>query len=127
MTPNPVSVHEDTLLPDAARLLVENWVSGLPVVGAEGDLVGIISERDLLFQHESIRCVGDVMTRHVRTADESASIEELAGILLEQCIKRIPIVRDGRLVGIVSRHDLLLAQLADESALAEEATSNPAR
>jgi CBS domain-containing protein len=127
MTPDPVTVREDTLLSDAARLLVDNWVSGLPVVGAEGEVVGIISERDLLFRHESIRCVRDVMTRKVITADESASIEELAAILLEQCIKRVPIVQDGRLVGIASRHDLLLAQLADETATSEEACRESVR
>jgi CBS domain-containing protein len=119
MTPNPVTVRENTPVSDAARLLVQNWVSGLPVVDAEGRLVGIISERDLLFQHRTIRYVGDVMTRDLITAEESASIDDLATMLLEHCIKRVPILRGGQLVGIVSRHDLLLAQFADESATSE--------
>lgn len=102
-----VTVREDTPLDDAARLLVERQVSGLPVVNDAGDL---------LLRHDAIRLVRDVMIRSVIAAEESATYMDLVEILLQHNIKRVPIVRGGRLVGIVSRADLIRGQLALEAA-----------
>jgi CBS domain-containing protein len=111
-----VTVREDTPLNDAARLMVDRQVSGLPVVNDAGELLGIMTERDLLLRHEAIRLVRDVMVRHVITAEESATYMDLVEILLQHNIKRVPIVRGGRLVGVVSRTDLIRGQLALETA-----------
>ncbi len=116
MSVKVVTVREETPITDAARLLVKLQISGLPVVDPQGSIQGIITERDVLLQHELIRCVGDIMTIDVITVEESTSLEELAQILLQHNIKRVPVLRGGRLVGIVSRTDVIRGQLAAEAA-----------
>jgi len=112
----------------AARLMLDRGVSGLPVVDDDGVLVGMITEGDLirrmefgqgpppgLSANESYEiiikanswCVKDVMTTPVATLPEDATVEEIAGLLVSRKIKRVPIMRDGRIVGMVSRKDLL--------------------
>ena len=124
MSTSLVTVREDLTVPDAARLMVERQVSGLPVVDAEGALIGIVTERDVLLRHETIRCVGDVMTRGVVTAEETADYMDLVEILLQHGIKRVPIVRDNRLIGIVSRTDLLRGLIEEEAQAAQAAGSD---
>src|SRR5215467_2454151 len=114
MTRHLLTVREDTPLNEAARLMVERQVSGLPVVNDAGELIGIMTERDLLLRHEAIRFVRDVMVRSVITADESATYMDLVELVLQHNIKRVPIVSGGRLVGVVSRADLIRGQLAAE-------------
>lgn len=126
---------------EAAELLVDAEVSAAPVVDRHGKMVGIVSEADLLrraeietIEHKSwllrlladdtqtardyvrshSRRVVDVMTRDVVTASEDASLNKLAELMHAHNIKRIPIVRDGVVVGIVGRRDLLEALLAAE-------------
>jgi CBS domain-containing protein len=134
MTTPVITVTPDTLVADVARLLLERGISAAPVVGADGGLVGIVSEGDLVGRPETGaeerrswwlrllagpqdtardyvrihgRRVADVMTREVRTVTEEASITEVTRLLETHRIKRVPVVRDGRVVGIVSRADLL--------------------
>ncbi len=134
MTRQVVSAREDTPLKELARLMYEADVSGLPVVDADGRLVGIVSEADLLraetqgpprrsrflewfIDRERLERIerrsqdqraGDVMTRDVVTTGPDVSVREAAKLLLESGVKRLPVVDgSGRVVGIVSRHDLL--------------------
>lgn len=119
----------------AAQAMLENRVSGLPVVDDERKLVGIISEGDLLRRTElqtgrispaqmagmSVKqrarayvkshswSVGDVMSTDVVTVDERTPISGVAALMDKHQIKRVPVVRDGELVGIISRADLLRA------------------
>ncbi|PWC76798.1 CBS domain-containing protein [Azospirillum sp. TSH64] len=136
MTPRVITIGPDATVADAARTMLENHISGLPVVDAAGKVVGIISEGDLLrrvelgterhrswwlglvsggtlpaedFIKSHARKVADVMTAHVTTVDESASPEEVVRVMETRRIKRVPVVRHGALVGIISRANLLRA------------------
>jgi CBS domain-containing protein len=134
MTTPVVTVTPDTAVRDTAKCLLDNRISGVPVVDQAGKLVGIVSEGDLMRRPESGtarapswwlslfsdaeaqarafakrhgRRVGDVMTTQVVTIDEQTSLEEIADTLEKNRIKRVPVIRNGELVGIVSRADLL--------------------
>ena len=110
MSRNLVVVHSDDPLTDAALLLVEHKISGLPVVDDDMILVGIVTEKDvlkLLIEVDSDKRVGDYMTTDVKSFDESSSVLDICAHLFLHNIKRVPIVMDGKLVGIVSRRDVI--------------------
>jgi CBS domain-containing protein len=134
MTKSVVTVRPETTVREIARRLIERNVSAVPVVDLEERVVGIVSEGDLMRRPESdterypswwlhlfagadewaqqyVKSHGltaaDVMTCSVITASEETSLEDIATLLEKYRIKRVPIVRDGRLVGIVSRANLL--------------------
>jgi CBS domain-containing protein len=131
-----ITVKPYFLVREVAKMLVENRISALPVVDDGGKLVGIVSEGDLMHRSEvgternrswwlrlmvssSIvaadyvkaygRKVADVMTQNVLTATPETPLNEIATLLERNSIKRVPIVRDGQLVGIVSRANLVQA------------------
>lgn len=111
MTKNVLTVAADTPVLDAAKLLVERKVSGLPVVDEESRLVGILSEKDILKLLTNVdfqKCVRDYMTTDVICFEQSDSIEEICQFLIDNNIRRVPILTDGKLVGIVSRRDLIV-------------------
>ncbi|OCP03931.1 MULTISPECIES: CBS domain-containing protein [unclassified Ensifer] len=148
MTISLVKLSPDNSVRQAAQIMIDNHVSGLPVVDDDGRLVGLISEGDLIRRtelgggvptadptraageraHAYVRRsswrVGDAMTADPVTIDEDAPIGRVAALMQERSIKRIPVLRDGRLIGIVSRADLLQAILAarqDETATGDDA------
>ena len=141
MTEEVVRIGINESVFDAAELLLGARVSAAPVVDDKGAVVGIVSEADLIRRAEidttakkswlarlmesetsaaddfvaaHARRVADVMTREVVTASEDTTLRELVDLLERRKIKRIPVVREGILVGIVSRSDLLLALLSRE-------------
>ena len=110
MSRNVVVVHEDDRAIDAAVLVVERRISGLPVVADNQVLVGIITEKDLLkllIEVDPDKRVGDFMTTDVKSFDESNTILDICAHLALNDIKRVPIVKDQKLVGIVSRRDVI--------------------
>jgi CBS-domain-containing membrane protein len=136
MTPKPVTVSPDTSIMEAIRLMLERKFSGLPVIDTNGSLVGIVTEGDLLrrsetgtqrkragwieflmgqgrlaseYVHASGRKVREVMSPDVQTVTEDAPLDEIVQLMERHRIKRLPVVRDGLLVGIVSRANLLQA------------------
>lgn len=148
MTSSIVGLSPDNSVRQAAQIMLDNHVSGLPVVDDEGRLVGLISEGDLIRRTElggggspadptlaaddranayvrrSSWRVGDAMTADPVTIDEDAPLARVAALMQERGIKRIPVLRNGALVGIVSRADLLqgiLAARQDETASGDEA------
>lgn len=131
MTRDLTSVTEETSLKDAARILANHTLSGLPVVDNQYKLVGFISERDIIKsafpgmfgsrdefivhnfaqlynQLSSIgeKLVRDFMTRDVQSVTEEMTAEEVAELMLNQNYKIIPVVRDNRLVGVINRAQL---------------------
>lgn len=131
-----ITVEPDTTVHNVAKLLVKNGISAVPVVDSGGKIVGIISEGDLIRRSESAterrrswwlesftsesalaaefvkanaRKVADVMTRRVITAAPDTPLREIANLLEKHRIKRVPIVQNGKLVGIVSRANLVQA------------------
>lgn len=112
MTVRLYCARPETPIKEVARRLVRNRIGGMPVVDAEGHLKGMISESDLQPTKEGapgrpVRTAADVMTRPVITLTEADTITEAARVLMRHRIKRAPVLRDGRVVGIVTRSDLL--------------------
>ncbi len=141
MTRNVISVKADESILSAARLMLQNRISGLPVLDASGALIGIVTEGDFLrrgelgttkrrsrwvefllgpgklaeeYVHQSGRKISEVMTRDPHTVGEDDSLESVVTQMERYRVKRLPVIRNGRLVGIVSRANLLhaLASLA---------------
>lgn len=110
MSRDPLVVHADDPALDAAVMIVGREISGLPVVGDDMHLVGIITEKDvlkLLIEVDPDRRVRDYMTTDVKSFDSSKSVVDICAHLFLHDIKRVPIVQDGKLVGIVSRRDVI--------------------
>ena len=141
MTPKVICVGIDETVVNAARLMLHHQISGLPVVDKEGELVGILTEGDFLrrgelgthrrrpkwlefvlgpgklaqeYVHASSRKIEDVMTPDPWTIGEDESLETVVDMMERRRIKRIPVTRGGRVVGIISRANLMhaLASLA---------------
>ncbi len=154
MTRKVVTVTPETEVREIARLLTERRISAVPVVDEEGRVLGIVSEGDLVRRpelgterhpswwlrlflapedraREFVRSHGhrarEVMTGDPVTIDEEAGLEEIAELLESRHIKRVPVVRDGRLVGIVSRADLLRALVARKGGPAPSADDRTLR
>jgi CBS domain-containing protein len=139
MVSKVITVGPDTSVQEIASILLSNRISAVPVVDHRGELVGIVSEGDLIHRVEAgterhhswwLALVGDkgalardflkshgarasdVMTKRVITAAPDLPLGELASLLEKHRIKRVPIVEHGKLVGIVSRANLLQALVA---------------
>lgn len=124
MTVGVVAVSPTTPLKEVASLLVGARVSGLPVL-EEGRLVGIVTESDLMPVHEGapghpVQVAADVMTRKVVTLVEEMTVTSAARVLERHRIKRAPVLRGERMVGIVSRGDLLRPYLRTDSEIRAE-------
>lgn len=112
MTKDVLVVTPDTPVGFAVKILAMRQLSGFPVVDNEKKLLGIISEKDLMGilledRAASDRTVGDYMTGNVKTFSPDDDAMEICRFLLEQPFRRIPIVDNGYLVGIVSRADII--------------------
>lgn len=137
MSTKVVTVKVGTTIEEVARLLAEKNISGVPVVDEKGKLAGIVTHKDLLYKDMEPRLpaaveilggviylrgvhryneelkklvatkVEDIMTKDVATAREDAEIEEVARLMVDRGVNRIPVVREGALVGIVGRADIV--------------------
>jgi len=101
-----ISVRPNARVEEVARTLLAHRISAVPVINEEGELLGIVSEGDLMRRAEAGT---DVMTRSVITATPETPLGEIATLLEKNRIKRVPIVQNGKVVGIVSRANLLQA------------------
>jgi len=121
MTHNPVTIRDGTSLFDALKIMRESKVRRLPVLDKKGMLVGIVSEKDLLYASPSPATslsvwevnylvskisVSELMTRKVITTCEDCPIEEAARIMVDSKIGGLPVVRGDKLVGIITETDL---------------------
>ncbi|MBP8130103.1 MAG: CBS domain-containing protein [Candidatus Hydrogenedentes bacterium] len=111
MATNLVTVAENTPIQTAMRLIVENDITGLPVVDEEQKLVGVVSEKDMLkvlYQpHLGDALVMDIMSTDLVTFDEDADLIDIAESMIEGHFRRVPILRDGRIVGLITRRDII--------------------
>jgi CBS domain-containing protein len=105
MVANVLVVHSGDSIDDAVALIVDSRITGVPVVDEENHILGIVAESDVLGKAGST--VDEVMTRDVITTDEHATLDSAAEIMLTRRIRRLPVARDGKLVGILTRADLL--------------------
>jgi len=110
MTRNVCTIQPEASAQQAAQLLYQKRISGAPVVNAQGQLIGMITEADIISKvnREGLR-VADIMTHELIVVTEETPVGEIAQLLTERKIKRVPVVRDGKLVGIVSRADIVHA------------------
>jgi len=143
MTPKVISVAPDTTTEHAARLMIENHISGLPVIDQSGHLVGMVTERDFLRRHEIgtqkrrprwlsfvlgpgreaedyVRAAGrrvqEVMTPDAVTVDEDTPLDDIVALMERRHVKRVPVMRGSTVVGIISRQNFVraVASLARE-------------
>jgi CBS domain-containing protein len=139
MTRDVITVTPAASITEAIHLMLDKRISGVPVVDAGGSLVGILTEGDLLRRVETGterrrprwlqflrgngqvaeeyvqthgRHVSEVMTQDVKTVGESTTVEDVVGLMEKHHIKRLPVVEGDRLMGVISRADLLRALLA---------------
>jgi CBS domain-containing protein len=152
MTRDVAVVHPETSLLDAVKLMARRRISGMPVVDDSGAIVGMISEGDLVRWHEGYTArearwmdmlaegfelapafvegirerrhkVKSVMSPGALTVTEGTGARDVARLMYDKGIKRVPVVRDGKLIGIVARSDLVRAlaeKLADQPTPAVE-------
>ncbi len=116
MTRKPLTFAPDMDLLEAARMLLDRRASGAPVVDALGNLVGMLTERDYLnavlsatYHRDSGGSVDDYMTRDVQTVDAEESLMDVATRFVEAKHRSYPVMEDNRLVGVISRHDVIRA------------------
>ena len=142
MTRDVVSVTPDTEITQAAQLLLERGINGVPVVNAVGELVGILCQSDLIAQQKSIPIpslftlldgyipltsskrldkevekisatkVAEAMTAKPITVDPDTDIEKVAALMVEKSYHTLPVVEDGKLVGILGKEDVLRTIIA---------------
>jgi CBS domain-containing protein len=145
MTHSVVSVHRGTPLREVARALIDNGISGVPVVDVDGAVLGVVSEADLLVKEQGADAIrhrplarflgeskesraqlvklgantaAEAMTDPAITITSGRSIHEAAAIMTARRVNRLPVVDDGRLVGIISRADLVRAYVRSDDELA---------
>ncbi len=116
MAASLITFTADTDVLHAIHLLIENGISGAPVIDNLGNIVGLLSEKDCLkvaleasYHGQYGGAVSDYMSPKVITVDANASILEVAKMFLDAPYKRYPVVDDNRLVGQISRRDVLKA------------------
>src|SRR5947208_5179482 len=104
MTRKVYTIRSDASAQEAAQLLDQHRISGLPVVDESNDIIGIVTEADIISKvdKEGLR-VSDIMSTEVISVNEETAASEIALLLTERKIKRVPVVQDGKLVGIVDR------------------------
>ncbi|MBP8820403.1 MAG: CBS domain-containing protein [Syntrophomonadaceae bacterium] len=137
MSRDVITVSPEEKVDKAARILVENKISGLPVVDANNHVVGIITEKDLIIRASELKVpfyvtlfdsiiflenpirfnndvkkyiatqVKDAMTRKVFVVEEDTPVSEIVEIMQKRAINRVPVVRNDKLVGIITRNDIL--------------------
>ncbi len=105
MTSPVVTVGPNTSVTHIAEILTARRFSGVPVVDDAGAVLGLVSERDLLAR--SGRTARDVMTTSVISVTVDTDIEQVRRMLVDAPIRRLPVMSHGRLVGLISRHDLV--------------------
>lgn len=145
MAKDVVTVGPQTPVKDAAELMAKHRISGLPVVGDDGHLIGILSESDLLHRAEMgterkrkwwlnafvdadklareyaaahAHRAEDIMTKAVHTIEADADLAQVAALFDRRRLKRLPVLKDGKLVGIITRGDLVRALVQRQTAAA---------
>ncbi len=137
MNKNVITVLEDTMIEEVADILTKNRISGLPVVNKAGKLVGMVTEGDLLHKEINPRTPGylnilgaliyiggvdkykedlkklaatrtsEIMTTDVITVSGDAKVEQVAAMMVNHNIKRLPVIENDALIGIISRADII--------------------
>lgn len=141
MTRDVITVKPEAAVKELARILVKNRISGVPVVNDGGDLVGIVTEKDLIERNKKLHLptvvtlfdaviylesekhfkaelkkmaastVGDIMVTDVVTIGEEATVREIATLMSEKGTNVLPVVKEGKVVGIVGKADVVRSMI----------------
>lgn len=137
MSTQVITIGRDTTIEEIAHILADNNISGVPVVEGDGRLVGMVTQKDLLYKdveprfpamveilggiiflrgvrhyNEELRKLvatkaEDIMTRHVHSVTADEKVERVAQLMVEKDINRVPVLDEGKLAGIISRADIV--------------------
>jgi len=107
MTRDIIMVKPKMTIKQLAMLLIKNQISGAPVAAEDGKIIGIVSEADILAK--KARQVKGIMSTKVVSVNEETSVEEIAQLMAMHKIKRLPVMKGNKIVGIVSRADIVSA------------------
>jgi CBS domain-containing protein len=105
MTRNVITFQEDTPVEEVAQTLTSKRITGAPVVAGDGVVVGIVSEVDVFTKKG--KTARDIMSPHVISVTEDTGIDEAARLLAGERIRRVPVIKRGKMVGLLSRSDVL--------------------
>ena len=107
MTRDIITVSPTMKVKELAMTLIKNQISGAPVASKDGKIVGIVSEADIVAKKG--KDVRAIMSKKVISITEDASVEEIARLMTTHAIKRLPVMNEDKVVGIVSRADIVSA------------------
>jgi CBS domain-containing protein len=107
MTKDVITVGPTTSVRNLAMILIKNQISGAPVAGRNGKIIGVVSEADIVAKKG--KDVKAIMSKKIISVNEDTSVEEIAQLMTTHKIKRIPVMRGDQVVGIVSRADIVSA------------------
>ena len=105
MTRNVITFREDTPFEEVAQTLATKHITGAPVLGGDGLVVGIVSEVDVFTKKGKF--ARDIMSTHVISVTEDTGIDEAARLMAGERIRRVPVIKRGKMVGLLSRSDVL--------------------
>jgi len=112
MTTDVICIHKDTPIFQAIDLMAKNNITGIPVVGNDMALIGILSEQDVLrlfhtYEDEKDRTVSDFMTQPAIHFEQNEYVLDICYCLRDNAIRRIPVTSNGKVVGVISRSDII--------------------
>jgi CBS domain-containing protein len=107
MTRDIITVSPTMKIKDLAMTLIKNQVSGAPVAGKDGKIIGVVSEADIVAKKG--KDVKAIMSKKVISVSEDTAVEEIAQLMTTHSIKRLPVMNGAKIVGIVSRADIVSA------------------
>ena len=111
MSPDVMTIREGTKTKDIIRLLVEHRITGLPVVSEDNRIIGMVTEKDILRmlyeRQANVKSAADLMTSNISSFDENDNLMEVFKALVENNYRRVPVVSEGKLAGIISRADII--------------------
>jgi len=124
MTRQVICIRKDTPILEAIKLMVQNNITGIPVVEDDMTLVGMLSEQDVLrlfhtYEDEKDRTANDFMTQPVIHFEENEPLLDVCYCLRDNSIRRVPVTSNGKVAGVISRSDILkcILELSERSAL----------
>lgn len=107
MTRDVITVSPTASIKDLAMTLIKNQISGAPVAGRNGKIIGVVSEADIVAKKG--KDVKTIMSKNIISITEDTPVEDIAKLMTTHRIKRLPVMRDSEVVGIVSRADIVSA------------------
>ena len=107
MIKDPITLNSQSTVGDAQMIVKKNKIGGIPIIDASNNLMGIVTNRDLRFQKDQSMKLDDIMTKKLITAKLGISLDDAEKILKQHKVEKLPIVEEGKLVGLITYKDIL--------------------